>query len=732
MLRKLLTTFSAIILGTALWAVPDDLQWKASWITKQQSSGGTNSWIAFRRKLQLTEVPEQLTARIAVDTKYWMWVNDSLVVFEGGLKRGPAPGESYYDEVDIAPFLREGDNLIAILVWHLGKSGFSHQDSGSVGLLFDAQSPDGKVCILTDRSWEASEYLAYSTASGPVPNPRLPESNLRFDARREFVGWNTAAYTKRLGTPMVMAFRPGDAPFGKLVKRPVPLWKDYGMREYVGTRTSGDTLICRLPYNCHATPYFKVDAPAGRVIRMETDHRKVTGTECIRAEYVTRGGVQEYESLGWMNGEEMRYIIPSDVKVIDVKYRETGYDCELSGSFHCDDELLNEYWTKAQRTLYVCMRDTYYDCPDRERAQWWGDEVNELGEAFFALSRSADKLALKGIHELVNWQRADGAMYAPVPTSNYFCELPMQILASVGWYGFHNYWFYSGDDSFIAPVYDRLHRYLHETWQTDAAGLPIYRKGEWDWPDAGEHCDRQALLHPWYYLALKGELAFAQQLGKADDASQIEGMMTKLGESFNRIYWNGNEYRTPGYEDVPDDRVQAMAVVSGLASADKYPQLTRVLAEQFHATTYMQRYVIEALYMMGQPQLAIDRMHKLYPTVMKPECSTLWEHWDYDGTCNHAWTGGAIIEMGRKMAGIEPLEPGFRRFSIDPQMGPLKEIDTEMETNYGRIVLSARRSGRTITLKVSVPEGTQAEIPAAKSSEKLLGPGLHTVKIKAR
>lgn len=25
------------------------------------------------------------------------------------------------------------------------------------------------------------------------------------------------------------------------------------------------------------------------------------------------------------------------------------------------------------------------DCPDRERAQWWGDEVNELGEAFYVL-----------------------------------------------------------------------------------------------------------------------------------------------------------------------------------------------------------------------------------------------------------------------------------------------------------------------------------------------------------
>ena len=41
------------------------------------------------------------------------------------------------------------------------------------------------------------------------------------------------------------------------------------------------------------------------------------------------------------------------------------------------------------------MRDNYMDCPDRERAQWWGDEVNELGEAFYALSPSGRKTSRK-------------------------------------------------------------------------------------------------------------------------------------------------------------------------------------------------------------------------------------------------------------------------------------------------------------------------------------------------
>ena len=69
------------------------------------------------------------------------------------------------------------------------------------------------------------------------------------------------------------------------------------------------------------------------------------------------------------------------------------------------------------------MRDTYMDCPDRERAQWWGDAVNEMGEAFYALDRNADLLAKKGIYELMRFQRPDGVIFAPIPGSARKCSI---------------------------------------------------------------------------------------------------------------------------------------------------------------------------------------------------------------------------------------------------------------------------------------------------------------------
>lgn len=42
------------------------------------------------------------------------------------MKRGPYPESTYYDKVDLAPYLIKGENRISLMLWHLGKSGFSH------------------------------------------------------------------------------------------------------------------------------------------------------------------------------------------------------------------------------------------------------------------------------------------------------------------------------------------------------------------------------------------------------------------------------------------------------------------------------------------------------------------------------------------------------------------------------------------------------------------------------
>lgn len=243
-------------------------EWKARWITSDQCQSRTNSWLCFQKTVELPAMDgTPVYADIAVDSKYWMWINGEMVVFEGGLKRGPNPRDTYYDHVDITPYLTEGKNSIAILMWYFGKDGFSHSSSGKAGLLFDCQTE--KFEILSDASWGCQYYGAYEpTTEGTQPNWRLPESNIRFNAQKEIVGWMEKGANPRFGRAFIIGDA-GISPWNKLVERPIPLWKDYGIRDYISIeRKEGaevDTFYCKLPYNCHATPYLDVVSPAGKV-----------------------------------------------------------------------------------------------------------------------------------------------------------------------------------------------------------------------------------------------------------------------------------------------------------------------------------------------------------------------------------------------------------------------------------------------------------------------------------
>ena len=703
------------------------------WICAADCKHSENTWQIFRKKIVLDKKPQKAEARIAADSKYWLWINGRLAIFEGSLKRGPAPGDHYCDIVDISSYLKKGENSIAVLTWFFGKGGFSHHNSGKGGFYFHA-TIDSQT-IKSDDSWKAALYTAYKNTDAPHPNFRLPESNIRFDAREEKQGWQKANFDDSSMEQAVVIANSGEAPFGKGIERPTPQWKDYGLKKYTETHLSpsGDTLICHLPYNCHATPYLKVKAEAGKTIYITTDNYKGGSENSIRAEYITRDGVQEYESYGWMNGHKILYIIPEGVEILDVKYRETGYNAEFSGSFRCDDPFLNELWKRSARTLYVTMRDTYMDCPDRERAQWWGDEVNELGETFYALSPSAHKLAAKGIRELINWQRKDGVIFSPMPATTWNRELPLQMLASVGWYGFYTHYFYSGDSSFVAEIYDGLHRYLHEVWHTDNDGIAIVRHGDWSWGDWGDNIDLQVLTSCWYYLALKAEKEFALMLNKKEDAAQCEQMMQKMKDSFDRRFWNGAAYRSPGYKGATDDRTQAMAIVAGLAGREKYPALTKVLGEEYHASPYMEKYVLEALCIMGEEKFAIDRMKRRYKRMLDYNYTTLFEGWGIGaegfggGTINHAWSGGPLTILSQKICGISPTSPAFRTFRVAPKMGGLNEASATLETIYGKIEVSLKRKNGNINMKLKVPEGTTAEIQMHDGSIRKVPAGTHRI-----
>ena len=680
---------------------------EAHWITADdETCNERNVWIEFQKDFDLNTNVKKAEAKIAADSKYWLWINGERAVFEGGLKRGPNKNDSYYDVVDLAPYLKKGKNEIRLLLWHFGKSGFSHKSSGKSGLIFDAP----QIGLVSDSTWMSQRLAAYQSTDKPRPNYRLSEANIRYDAR--IADQNDFKPSVELG-------KWGDEPWGGLIERPIPQWKDYGVieAEYVeSTDENGNiVLTARLPYNTQMTPVIDLaDASEGTLIRFETDHIMGGSEPCIRAEYITKAGAQKYESLGWMNGDELRVIYPADSTVVinSIGYRETGYNCGFEGSFTCSDEAINRFWGKAMRTLYVNMRDTYFDCPDRERAQWWGDVTVLIGQSFYQLSPDANALMKKAIHELVDWQREDSTLYSPVPSGTWNKELPAQMLSSVSTYGFWYYYLHTGDKETMEYVYPAVKKYLG-VWTLDEEGLTNYRKGEWSWGDWGYNIDIRLILASWHYLALQSAINMAEITGNEADIPEYQNIQASIKTAFNKC-WNGEAYRHPNYTKDTDDRVNAMAILSGIAGSDKYETIFEFMKTHEHASPYMEKYVLETLVKIGHGDYALERFKKRFGNMIADELhSTLYEGWEEGGfgggSTNHAWSGGMLTVIAENICGVRPVVPGWKEFEICPK--PLiSECDITIPSVSGKIRSAFKDTEESFTMNVSVPKGTKATV----------------------
>ncbi len=679
--------------------------WKANYIWDSSDGSEENVWMCLRKTVELSEVPETLTAYISADSKYWLYINGETVVFEGAVKRGPTADDSYYDSVETAPYLKQGKNVICALVWFWGKDkNYSYTSSGKAGFIFEAGS------ILSDSSWKVCRNSAYRNAAlGSQPNYRLPEFNINYDAGREVGDWLSPDFDDSAWENATEYGTGGCAPWGKLFPRGIPLLKDYGLKDYENsaqyrgvTFDSEKKITLNIPYNAQCTPYLKVEAPSGRKIRIITEN---TWLGSVNDTYITREGEQEFEALGWFNGEHITYVIPSGVKVLELKYRETGYDTEFSGIYECSDERLNTLWQKSLCTLYVTMRDNFMDCPDRERAQWWGDVTNEMAMSMYALDASSYLLYQKGVACMLGHiDPATNVLQTVVPTDKALHELPVQQLAGIC--GFWTYYLYTGDRDFLGTVYDAAVNYVN-LWSIGENHLVVHREGSWDWMDWGKREDTPAIENAWYYYALSTICNMAQVLGKNCDG--FTEKMREIALGYESL-WTENGYKS---EDVkkPDDRANALAVISGIAGEDKYGVIADVLTEVKNSSPYMEYYVLEALCRMGRPELAKSRMLERYDAMISEDYSTLWEHWKKSkGTSNHAWSGGPLVIMSKYFAGIRPTAAGYGEYIIKPAFSENDTIKCVVPSVKGYISVTETKTDSSFTLDAHLPKGATALI----------------------
>jgi len=687
-------------------ATEEKTDWQAKWIWDTENLKEKNVWMCFGKKVSIGSLPEELMASISADSKYWLYVNGENVVFEGSVKRGEKGG--YYDSVDIAPYLKVGENYVCALVWFWGsEKNYSYNSSGQGGFIFEAISEN--ATIISDSSWKVKKHSSYVDSAFNQPNYRLPEYSVHYDARENMGDWKSEGYDVSLWENATEYAVGGSGVYGKLYSREIPFLKDYGLKDYENskeyenhtvTKLVGEKITVDIPYNAQFTPYLKVVAPAGKKIRITTENTLTSGA--VTTTYITKEGEQEFESLGWINGEHVTYKIPKGVTILSLKYRETGYNSEFAGDFKCDDEFLNSLWQKSLRTLYVTMRDNFMDCPDRERAQWWGDATSEMIMTMYSMDSNSYLLYQKGVDAMLSHVDDTKVLQTVVPISDDYFELPVQQLAGI--VGFLTYYEYTGDKAFLEKVYDASINYLR-LWEMGDNKLVVHREGSWDWPDWGKKADMTAIENAWVYYALSSVEEMAKVIGVSEDVAFVGERKAMIKEGYKSL-WTESGYKS---EDVkkPDDRANALAVLSGLAEEEQYGTILNVLTGTKNASPYMEYYVLEALCEMGKYQEAKDRIKSRYEDMVNEDYSTLWEFWNsWQGTMNHAWSGGPLVIMSKHFAGITPLEAGYEIVEINPQYSISSNLNCTVPSVKGLITLNYEMVYGNYMIDLTIPTST--------------------------
>lgn len=159
----------------------------AQWIFIEGEPSPANYYLAARKTFTLDRVPENAVLHISADSRYVLYVNGSRV------GRGPNrcwPFNQQYDSHQAAHLLREGTNVIAVLVHHIGVSTYQYMP-GRGGLIVRLEAR-GETLARSDTTWKVAPHTGWRRS---VPRAALQLGWAeQFDAREDIRGWMATEY----------------------------------------------------------------------------------------------------------------------------------------------------------------------------------------------------------------------------------------------------------------------------------------------------------------------------------------------------------------------------------------------------------------------------------------------------------------------------------------------------------------------------------------------------------
>ncbi|KAI8235525.1 putative beta-glucosidase O [Colletotrichum sp. SAR 10_96] len=672
-------------------------------------------------------------------------------------------GRLQYQTYDVTEHISYSSNCIGIRVaegWFNGRIGFEGGRRSIWGTRtaviaqLEITYEDGRSeTIITDDTWKVTR--------GPTKLAEIYDGE-KYDATAEVAGWSTTSTSGDWSPVEVLPKLPSNvdliAGFGEPVRR----MESWTPKELI-TTPSGK-IILDFGQNLVGYVRFKnVEAERGHQLTFrhaEVLENRELGTrplrDCQATDVYTFKGDPEGESWeprfsfhgfrylqidGWPG-----YLNPcrGALKVV-----VCHTDMQEAGTFSCSDRRLNQLFSNVCWSMRGNFLSVPTDCPQRdERLGWTGDlalfapTATYVYDCFGILKNwladvAFDQKELGGIPPMVSPNVLKGHQNWGKIGANAIWH---DVVVLAPWALYEE----TGNASILRDQYESMTTWIekiprNKTGSVHLWDFGLFQLGDWLDPNAPPDEPMKAVTDPplvanaFLIRSLDLLIQVATILEKNQDAEHYRKESAAARQEFLDEYVSANGRLTSDSQTA-----YALAIAFDLLSPKQTQRAGDRLSEIVRRNSFRigtgfagTPYICEALTRTGHSDVAYAMLLNetcpswLYP--VKMEATTVWERWDSmlpDGSINpgdmtsfNHYAFGAVAKfMVERLAGLQRLDPGWKRSRAEPVLGgEFTHAAAEHLTPYGKVSCKWELTGSDtapseLKVQVVVPPLTEMEV----------------------
>jgi hypothetical protein len=436
----------------------------------------------------------------------------------------------------------------------------------------------------------------------------------------------------------------------------------------------------------------------------------------------------------------------SDIQKANIVRETVHYPFnETAATFASSNKVLNDVWELCKYTIKATSFTGVYVDGDRERIPYEADAlINQLChynvDREFSMARYSQEYLINHATWPTEWIMQSVLMAwndylytGNMQSINWFCnDLKSKALIDLG----NNNGLISTKMGKQTPELMKAVHYSGKElkdivdWpQTGILGLGKNEPGE---TDGFVFTNFNTVVNAYHYRALILMAQIAEATGKISDANFFREKADKAKQSINQLMFD--KKRGVYTDGIGTDHASLHANMFPLAFGivpEEYRKsvMDFIRSRGMACSVYGSQFLLDAVYNANDAEYGLSLLSSIaersWAHMIYDVGSTIsLEAWDNkykpNQDWNHAWGAAPANLIPRKLMGIEPLEPGFRKVQIKPQPGTLENAEITLPTIRGGLKVSYKnKTDELFDLKVVIPANVTAIIYIPWKSTKL-------------